>query len=164
MYGCESWTVKKADRRRIGAFELWCWGRLLKVPWTARRSSQSILKDQSWIFIGRTDAKAETLILWPPDVKSWLIGTDPEAGKDWRWEKGMTGWGGWMASSTQWIWLSWLQELMMDREAWRAACCLWGCKGSDMTAWQNWTEQKGSWSLPVSIGPKLLRIRRSKYL
>ena len=65
MYGCESWTVKKAERRRIDAFELWCWGRLLRVPWTARRSNI-----QSWVFIGRTDAKAETPVLWPPHTKS----------------------------------------------------------------------------------------------
>ena len=70
MYGCESWTVKKAEHRRINAFELWCWRRLLRVPWTARRSNQSILKeDQSWVFIGRTDAEAEAPILWPPDLK-----------------------------------------------------------------------------------------------
>ena len=55
MYGCESWTAKKAERQRIDAFELWCWRRLLRVPWTARRSNQSILKeDQSWVFTGRT--------------------------------------------------------------------------------------------------------------
>ena len=65
-YGCESWTVKKAEHRRIDAFELWCWRRLFRVPWTARRSNQSILKE----FIGRTDAEAETPILWPPHVKS----------------------------------------------------------------------------------------------
>ena len=64
MYGCESWTVKKAEHRRIDAFELWCWRRLLRVPWTARRSNQS------WVFIVRTDVDAETPILWPPDVKS----------------------------------------------------------------------------------------------
>ena len=66
MYGCESWTIKKAECRRIDAFELWCWRRLLRVPWTARRSNQSILKkkkNQSRIFIGRTDAKAEAPIL-----------------------------------------------------------------------------------------------------
>ena len=68
MYGCESWTVKKAEHRRIDAFELWCWRRLLRVPWTARRSNQSILK--SYFFNGRTDAKAETPILWPPHAKS----------------------------------------------------------------------------------------------
>ena len=70
MYGCESWTVKKAECRGLDAFKLWCWRRLLRVPWTARRSNQSISKgDQSWVFIGRTD-EAETPILWPPDVKS----------------------------------------------------------------------------------------------
>ena len=71
--GCDSWTVKKAERRRIDAFELWCWRRLLRVPWTARRSKQSILKEISPVFIGRTDAEAETPILWPPDEKSRLI-------------------------------------------------------------------------------------------
>ena len=71
MYGCKSWTVKKAECRRIDAFELWCWRRLLRVPWTARRSNQSILKgDKSWVSVGRTDAEVETPILWPPDEKS----------------------------------------------------------------------------------------------
>ena len=73
IYGCESWTVKKAEHRRIDAFELWCWRRLLRVPWTARRSNQSILREilrESWVFIGRTDVEAETPILWPPDTKS----------------------------------------------------------------------------------------------
>ena len=71
MYGCESWTVKKAECQIIDAFKLWCWRRLLRVPWTARRSNQSILKEtQSWVFIGRTDAEAETPILWPPHAKS----------------------------------------------------------------------------------------------
>ena len=87
MYGCESWTVKKVERQRIDAFELWCWRRLLRVPWTARRSNQSILKD----FFGRTDAKAETPILWPPHGKSRLIGKDSDAGRDWgQEEKGTT--------------------------------------------------------------------------
>ena len=71
IYGCESWTIKKAESQRIDALELWCWRRLLRVPWTARRSNQSILKEnQSQIFIGRTDAEAETPILWPLDAKS----------------------------------------------------------------------------------------------
>ena len=70
MYGCESWTVKKPESRTIDAFELWCWRRLLRVPWTSRRSNQSILGDQSWVFIGRTDVEAETPILWPPDAKN----------------------------------------------------------------------------------------------
>ena len=87
MYRCQSWTIKKAECQRIDAFELWCWRRLLRVPWTARRSNQSILK----VFIGRSDAKAETPILWPPHGKSWLIGKDSDAGRDWgQEEKGMT--------------------------------------------------------------------------
>ena len=83
MYGCESWTVKKAEHRRIDAFELWCWRRLLRVPWTARRSKPVHPKgDQSWVFTGRTDAEAETQVLCPPDAKKQLIGKDPDAGKD----------------------------------------------------------------------------------
>ena len=70
MYGCESWTIKKAERRRIGVFELWCWRRLLRVPWTARRSKPVHPKDQSSVFFGRTDAEAETPILWPSDAKN----------------------------------------------------------------------------------------------
>ena len=62
--------------------------------------------NQCWIFTGRTDAEAETPILWSLDAKNWLIGKDPDAGKDWRWEeKGMTGWDDWMASSTRWTWV-----------------------------------------------------------
>ena len=92
MYGCQSWTIKKAEHWRIDAFELWCWRRLLRVPWTARRANLLHPKgNQSWIFIGRTDAEAETPILWPPDGKNQLIGKDPDAGKDWgQEEKGMT--------------------------------------------------------------------------
>ena len=73
MYGCESWTIKKAEHRRIDAFELRCWKRLLRVPWTARRSNQSILKEISPEFIGKIDVEGETLILWPPDAKRELI-------------------------------------------------------------------------------------------
>ena len=91
MFGCESWTVRKSEHQRIDAFELWCWRRLLKVPWIARKFNQSILKEISWMFIGRTDVEAETPILWPPDAKSWLIGKDPDAGENWRQEeKGTT--------------------------------------------------------------------------
>ena len=83
MCGCESWTIKKTDHWRIDAFGLWCWRRLLRVPWTARRSNQSNPKgSKSWIFIRRTDAEAEAPILWPPDVKNRLIGKDPDPGKD----------------------------------------------------------------------------------
>ena len=99
MYGCET---------RIDAFELWCWRKLLRVPWTARRSNQSILKESSPEFIGRTDAEAETPILWPLDVKSWLTGKDPDAGKEWRQEE-IEGddrvWDGWMTSPTRWTWV-----------------------------------------------------------
>ena len=91
MYGCESWTIKKAEHWRIDAFELWCWRRLLRVPQTARRLNQSILKEINPVFIGRTDAEVETSILWPPDAKNWLIWKDPDTGKDQRWEeKGTT--------------------------------------------------------------------------
>ena len=119
MYGGESWTVKKAEHCRTDAFELWCWRRLLRVPWTARRSNQSILKD----FFRRNDAKAETPILWPPHAKNWLVGKDSDAGRDWgQEEKGMTedemaGWHHWLDDVS----LNELQELVMDREAWCAA-------------------------------------------
>ena len=69
MYGCDSWTVKKVECRRIDSFELWCWRRLFRVPWTARNPSVHS-KDQSWVFIEKTDAKAETPVLWPPHAKS----------------------------------------------------------------------------------------------
>ena len=90
----ESWAMKN------WCFWLWCWKRLLRVPWTARRS---ILKEiSSWIFFGRTDAEAETPIIWPPDVKNWLIWKHSDAGKDWRWEEKrmtedeMVGWHHWL--------------------------------------------------------------------
>ena len=71
MYGCENWTMKKAECRRIDAFELWCWRRLLRVPWTAREIQPLHPKgDQSLAFIGRADAEAETPIPWPPHEKS----------------------------------------------------------------------------------------------
>ena len=82
--------------------------RLLRVPWRARRTNQSILKEISpWIFIGRTDVEPETPKLWPPDAKNWFTGKDPDAGKDWRQEKkgNDKGWDGWMASPTQWTWV-----------------------------------------------------------
>ena len=82
IYGCESWSIKKAKGQRIDAFELWCWRRLLRVPWTARRSNQSILKISPGCSFEGTDVEAETPILWPPDGKNLLIGNDPDSGKD----------------------------------------------------------------------------------
>ena len=76
MYGCENWTINKTECQRIDAFELWCWRKLLRVPLTARRSNQSILKEISPEYsIGRTDADVETPVLWLPDV-NWFIGTN----------------------------------------------------------------------------------------
>ena len=83
MYRCERWTIKKADPRRIDAFELWCWRSLLRVPWTARRSNQSILKEINPEYsLEGLMLKLKLLILWPADVKSQLTGKDPDAGKD----------------------------------------------------------------------------------
>ena len=107
MYGCESWTIKKAEPRRIDAFELWCWRRLLRVPWTSRRSIQSILKEISpgcsleglmlrlkLQYFGdltrRADSLEKTLMLGM--IEGWGEGDD-------------RGWDGWMVSSTQWTWV-----------------------------------------------------------
>ena len=117
MHRCESWTIKKAEHRRIDAFEPWCWRRLLSLlldltlesslgldSWLLDcKEIQSVHPkgNQPWIFIGRTDAEAETPILWLPDVKSQLTRKHPDAGKDWRQEKGttedeMVGWHHWL--------------------------------------------------------------------
>ena len=104
-YSYESWTIKKAVPKN------WCfWTVVLKKTLESSLDSKEIkpvnLKgNQPWILIGRTDAKAEAPILWPPDAKSRLIGKDPDAGKDWsQKEKRVTGWNGWMASPMQWTW------------------------------------------------------------
>ena len=142
MYGCESWTIKKAECRRINPFELWCWRRLLRVPLDCKAIQPVHPKgDQFWVFIGRTDVEAETPILWPPDVKSWLIWKDSDAGKDWgQEEKGMTedemigrhhqlnGHGfGWTPG-------------VGDGQGALACCGSWGHKESDTTERLNWTE------------------------
>ena len=92
IYGCESWTIKKAERWRMDAFELWCWRRLLSVPGTARRSNQSNLKEISPEYsLEVLMVKLKLSILWPSNVKNWLIGKDLDAGKNWRQEeKGIT--------------------------------------------------------------------------
>ena len=139
MYGCESWTVKKAEHQRTDDFELWCWRRLLRVPWTARRSNQSILK--SWVFFGRNDAKAETPIVWPPHVKSWLIGKTSDAGRDWgQEEKGTTE----DEMAGRHLWLDGCESEWTpgvgDEQGGLACCDLWDCKELDTTEWLNWTE------------------------
>ena len=102
MYGYKSWTIKKAECQRIDNFELWGWRRLLKSLDSKEIKSVHPKGNQSWIFIGRTDAETETPVLWPPDVKNWLIGKYPDAGKDWgQEEKGttedkMVGWHQWL--------------------------------------------------------------------
>ena len=92
MYGCESWTVKKAEHRRIDVFELWCWRRFFESPLDCKEIQPVHFKrDQPWVFFGRNDAKAETPVLWLPYAKSCLIGKDPDAGRDWEQEeKGTT--------------------------------------------------------------------------
>ena len=82
MYGCESWTIKKAGCQRTDAFKLWCWKRLLRVPWTVRRSNQSILKEINPEYSLEYYAETKTAILWPPNVKNRLIRENPDAGKD----------------------------------------------------------------------------------
>ena len=87
MYGCESWTIKKAEHQRIDAFPTVLLEKTLESPLDCKIKPVHPKGNQSWIFIGRTDAEAETPILWSPDGKNWLIWKDPDAGKDWRWER-----------------------------------------------------------------------------
>ena len=144
MYGCESCTIMKVECRRTDAFELWCWRRLLRVPWTARRSNQSILREISPEYsLEGLMTEAETSILWPPDVKNWVIGKDPDAGKDWRWEKkGMTE--DEMVGCHHWLdGHEFEQSLGVGDGQGDLVCCSpWGHKESGMTEWLNLPELK----------------------
>ena len=87
QYGCEIWSIKKVVNQKIDAFKLWCWRRLEGPLVSKELKSVNPKRNQSWIFIGKTDSEATVLILWPPYAKSWLSGKDFDAGKDWRHEE-----------------------------------------------------------------------------
>ena len=137
QWSCESWTIKKAEGWRIDAFKLWCWRRLLRVPWPARSSNQSILNEIS------PECSVEGLVL---KLKLQYLATWCKERTHWCWERLKAGgegddrgWDGWMASPPQWSW-AWVNS----RNWWwtgRLACCSpWGCKESGMTEQLNWTE------------------------
>ena len=141
MYGCESWTIQKAECQRTDAFKLWCWRRLFL---DCKIKPINPKGKKPWIFIGRTDAEAEAPVLWPPDVKSWLIGKDPDAGKDRRQEeKGMTedemvGWHHWLSGHE-------FEQTLGDGEGQGSleCCSPWCCKDSDMTELLNINNNNG---------------------
>ena len=140
MYGCESWTIKKAEHWRIHAFELECWRRLLTVPWTARRSNQSILKEISLEY----SLEGLMLKLKLQCFGHLMLRTDSFWKRPWCWERLKVGgegddrgWDGWMASPTQWTWV-WVNSGSWDGQGGPACCSLWGCKESDMTERLNW--------------------------
>ena len=136
MYRCENWSIKKAERWRIDASELWCW-KTLESPLDCKEIQPVHPKgNQPWTFIGRTDVEAKAPILWPPDAKSQLTGGNSDAGKDWGQEE--KGWqrrkrlDGIIDSKDRS--LRKLQELVKGN---LACCSPWGCKDSDMTEQPN---------------------------
>ena len=149
MYRCESWTIKKVEYQRIDDFELWCWRRLLLDC----KEIQPVHPkgDQTWVFIERTDVEAETPMLWPPDVKSWLIWKDPDAGKDWgQQKKGMTEYDmvGWHHRLNGYG-FGWTLGVG-DGQGSMACCGPWGLK--ELWTWlSDWTEPWGwiSWILII---------------
>ena len=158
MYGCESRTVKKAGCRRIDAFELWCWTRLLS-PFDCKEIQPVHPKgNQSWMFIGRTDVtdvEAETPILWAADEKNWLIGKDPDVGKDWRQEEKettedkMVGWHHWLDGHE----FEQAPGIGMGREA----CCAAVHEVAKSQTWlSDWTEL--NWILKDTSGNFLCSI------
>ena len=142
MYGCENWTIKKVEHRRIDAFELWCWRRLSRVPWTAWRSNQSILKEINLEYSLEGLMMRQAPILWLPDTKNWFIRKDPDAGKDWRWEeKGttedeMVGWYHQLNGHE-------FEQVLRVGNGQGSLVCFspWGRKELDTTEWLNyWTD------------------------
>ena len=140
MYGCDSWTIKKAECQRIDAFELWCWRKTLESPLDCKEIQPVHPKgNQSWIFIGRIDAEAETSIFWPPDAKTCLTGKDPDAGKEWRQEKKGTTEDELVGWHHQPDGNEFEQVLGVGDGQGSLACgSPWGCKESDMTEQLNW--------------------------
>ena len=153
MYGCESWAVKKAECQRIDAFELWCWRRLLRVSWTARRSNQSIWKEISpGCSLEGMMLKLKLQYFGYLMRKSLLIGKDSDAGRDWgQEEKGMTedemaGWHHWLdGRESQWT------PGVGDGQGGLACCNSWGHKESDMTEQLNWTDETLFSTLPFFL-------------
>ena len=141
MYGCESWTIKKAECQRIDAFELWCWRRLLRVPWTARRSNQSILKE-----ISPGCSLLGLMLKLKLQYFGHLCGELTHLKRPWCWERLRAGGEGddrggddLMASPTQWTWV-WANSGSWWRTGRLLCCGSWGCKESDTTKQLNWTE------------------------